>query len=214
MIILVSGSINPQLKQIYNLFTTRKIFFTTFYNSRSVEEFQHSDKDNSKRILLFRQNTYLLTLAGYAQVEMANKLDVTRDNFNRYYKDPAIFPGSKFLDKFDEVFGEDLLRLKDYLKMYKKGKFPNVEEPSDEYILSGLANNYIESLKDQIVTLKSDREFCIDQISFLKDLITRHLPEDAPGKPQGEVAGNFRVRLVQPENEAGQSDNEISPSTQ
>jgi hypothetical protein len=171
-----------------------------------VEELQHPEKDNSKRIISFRQNVYLLLLAGYTQVEIANKLDITRDNFNRYYKDPAIFPGPKFLDKFDEVFGEDILRLRDYLKMYKKGNFPNAEEPLDEYVLSGLANNYIESLKDQIVTLKSDREFFIDQISFLKNLITRHLPENAPEKPEGEVAGNFSVRIISPENEAGQSE--------
>ena len=135
---------------------------------------------------------------------MADKLDVSRDNFHRYYKDPAIFPGLKFLDKFDEVFGEEILKLRDYLKMYNKGNFPNAAEPSDEYQTTGILHEYLEALKDHIKTLKGEAETYKGQISFLQHLITMELTEPTPETAEDPIPEN--AALVQPENEAGQSD--------
>ncbi len=169
-----------------------------------MEELQQPGKDNIKRIISFRQKAYILLLAGYTQVEIANKLDITRDNFNRYYKDPAIFPGLKFLDKFDELFGEDLLMLGDYLKMYRKGNFPNAEEPLGEYETPGMLHEYLEALKDHIKTLKGEAETYKGQISFLQHLITRQLPELTPETTEEPIHEN--PTNVPPGDEASRSD--------
>ena len=173
-----------------------------------MKKHQHPERDNSRRIIEFRQHAFLL-LTQYTQVEIAEKLDVDKTNFNKYYNDPDTKPGPEFLNKFDAVFGEEVIALIDYLKTYKKREH-QVSEPLDEYVASGLVHNYIESLKDQIGTLKSDKEFYKgfykDEIAFYQHLILKHLPENTPGKTEAQVSEDFSVRIFTPEQETGKSD--------
>ncbi len=170
-------------------------------------------RDQGQRIIRFRQYAFLLENI-YTQVEIAEMLGVKKENFHKYYLDPDTSPGIKFLNKFDEVFGGKIKILIDYLKTYNKGDLSLVEEqPREEYLRSGPLNDYIESLKDHIRTLKDDREISrIDreadrgQIAFLQHLINRHLQNNVPEKTERQVSGDFNVKIVEPENEPGESD--------
>jgi len=110
-----------------------------------VEELQHPERDNGKRIIRFRQHAFLLLSTQYTQVEVALKLGIDKTHFNKYYNDPETTPGTPFLNKFDEVFGAEIKALSHYLKTYKKDviitKCTNLEYSIPFYSYVGATNS-------------------------------------------------------------------------
>lgn len=139
------------------------------------------ERDHGKRIIRFRQHAFLLHTR-YSQTAIAARLGATKENYNKYYNDPQVYPGIKFLDKFDETFAEEVRKLIDHLKMYHEEDIPLAADTSYQYLKSGYLEEYIQALKDQIDILKKDVAAGRGDIEFLKYVIRQQEDADNIGE--------------------------------
>ena len=108
---------------------------------------------NIKEIETFRRDVTLL-LSKYSQVEIAEKLGMDRANFNNYYSGSKK-PGRNFLNKFNEVFGEEVKKLTaNTLIADSHDIFSIVEEPSQDYLRLDYRDDHIKTLKSHTETLQ------------------------------------------------------------